>query len=60
MRRCIICEEPHEGFGRNAWPFIGRCCDACHIFVVLPEKMKTINEEIKEAEETLIGQRTLN
>jgi len=59
MRKCVICREPHDDFGKNAWPFIGRCCDACHLTVVLPARLSEITKEIEEAR-SLLGSRTLN
>jgi hypothetical protein len=25
--KCHLCGEQNEGFGNNAWPWRGRCCD---------------------------------
>jgi hypothetical protein len=34
--RCSICEGNFEGWGHNAAPFPGRCCEECNIEAVLP------------------------
>jgi hypothetical protein len=59
MTKCVICLEPCENFGRNAWPFIGRCCDACNLLVIIPARLRQITEDIEEAKD-LLGSRTLN
>jgi hypothetical protein len=39
--RCVICGRPINGDSHNAAPVIeGRCCDACNIAVVLPDRLR--------------------
>jgi hypothetical protein len=32
---CSICHLPYEGWGNNAAPYPGRCCDDCNGHVLL-------------------------
>jgi hypothetical protein len=36
---CSICGCAYDGFGHNAAPFPGRCCDACNWTVVIPARI---------------------
>jgi hypothetical protein len=38
-KRCAICHGPFEGWGHNAAPFPGRCCDDCNAQAVAPIRM---------------------
>jgi hypothetical protein len=33
-KRCSICHGSFEGWGNNAAPFPGRCCDDCNAEVI--------------------------
>ena len=37
--RCSICDEEFQGFGNNASPFKGVCCDECNGMHVIPARM---------------------
>ena len=38
---CVICEEPIEGYGNNARPYVeGRCCDVCNVSWVSPLRVR--------------------
>lgn len=48
--KCSICGKTIEtnyfgwAYGNNAWPINnGRCCDICNDFVVIPARIKNIN-----------------
>ena len=44
-KTCSICGEEYEGFGNNAQPVNdGRCCDKCNFTVVIPARLKLLNE----------------
>lgn len=51
LKICCICKEPYYGMGNNPYPIKerGRCCDKCDAEVVLPERLKGIEEEEKKA-----------
>lgn len=43
---CCICGKQIEGFGNNAEPIKeGVCCDECNIKVVIPERLKNMNNK---------------
>lgn len=46
--RCSICNEQYEGYGHNARPFEGRCCDDCNFEYVIPARIAEIYEGRKE------------
>jgi hypothetical protein len=37
--QCSICLADYVGFGHNAWPFLGRCCDDCNGRYVDPVRL---------------------
>lgn len=37
-RRRSICDENYDGFGNNAWPYKGCCCDECNEQHVVPAR----------------------
>ncbi len=39
-KTCSICRSKYDGFGCNAWPFKGRCCNACDSEFVLPARLE--------------------
>ena len=42
--KCIICGNLYEGYGHNPSPVIGgRCCDSCHIKVVIPARLRRLS-----------------
>ena len=43
IQRCSICKEGYEGFGNNAYPFKGRCCDECNETIVIPARLEMAN-----------------
>lgn len=36
---CSICNQPYYGWGNNASPFSGKCCDDCNSMVVIPYRV---------------------
>ena len=38
-KTCSICDRTYTGWGNNAAPFPGRCCDACNTEAVLPARI---------------------
>ena len=36
---CSICGRDYDGFGNNASPFEGRCCDVCNMTQVIPTRI---------------------
>jgi hypothetical protein len=34
-KTCSICQQTYTGWGHNAAPFVGRCCDCCNERAVL-------------------------
>lgn len=45
---CSICRKKYDGWGNNAAPLTGRCCDSCNSEIVMPLRIKlmTISEKI--------------
>lgn len=41
-KTCSICKQNYEGFGNNAAPFRGRCCDTCNSVHVIPARIAEI------------------
>lgn len=39
---CSLCGLRYQGWGHNAAPFEGRCCDVCNDIHVLPARLKTL------------------
>jgi hypothetical protein len=46
-RKCHLCGEQYEGFGNNAWPWRGRCCDECNEQAVAPVRLVLFQYEMK-------------
>lgn len=47
MKKCVICKEPYEGYGNNAYPVKdGICCDDCNLIKVIPARLKTVDKII--------------
>jgi hypothetical protein len=47
IKQCSICTRSYTGWGNNAAPFEGRCCDDCNARFVLPariDRMKAWDE----------------
>ena len=43
---CVICGEEYEGYGNNALPVKeGECCDQCNLKVVVPERVRQVEED---------------
>ena len=40
VNACSMCRKLYSGFGNNAQPFEGRCCDQCNADRVLPERIR--------------------
>ena len=38
-KKCSICGAEYEGYGNNAHPYDGRCCDRCNGTVVLTARI---------------------
>jgi hypothetical protein len=55
-RVCSICGKQNEpwrgriahGYGNNAAPFVGRCCSDCKMRYVVPARMGSLPEPIKQ------------
>lgn len=45
--KCVICGKDIDGYGNNAAPVKdeGSCCDKCNQDVVIPARMKALNEQ---------------
>ena len=43
---CSITGKPYEGYGNNAYPFPGRCCDEANIRYVIPARMMNVTPEM--------------
>lgn len=39
QHECSICGRTYIGYGNNASPYAGRCCDECNTTVVVPTRM---------------------
>jgi hypothetical protein len=39
VHTCSICADTYAGFGNNAFPFPGRCCNYCNGRVVIPARI---------------------
>lgn len=49
VHTCSITGRKYEGFGNNAYPFKGRCCDYANSYYVIPARIIGITPEmIKE------------
>ena len=48
---CSICRKPYTGFGNNAYPFPGICCDSCNAEYVIPHRMTLLYWQPKPKEE---------
>jgi hypothetical protein len=46
MKICSICDNIYTGFGNNAWPFKGRCCDWCNGYEVIPARLVRLKKYI--------------
>ena len=44
---CSICRQPYSGWGNNAHPFPGRCCDACNDVYVIPARFESLGFKAK-------------
>ena len=54
---CIFierCKNKIEGFGNNARPFEGRCCNQCNELVVIPLRMLMMMGKIDNLDELLV------
>ena len=48
VHTCSITGRKYEGFGNNAYPFKGRCCDFANSYYVIPARIMGITpDEIK-------------
>lgn len=36
---CSICKGKYIGYGHNADPYAGRCCDSCNMNAVIPARV---------------------
>jgi hypothetical protein len=39
---CSICRTNYQGWGNNAYPYPGRCCDSCDAECVVPARLAMI------------------
>ena len=42
MKKCSILGREYDGFGNNAYPFRGRCCDEANEQYVIPARVMGI------------------
>jgi hypothetical protein len=45
METCSICKSEYDGYGHNAYPFPGRCCDMCNDMMVIPARLKGLSAQ---------------
>ncbi len=51
MKECSICKFPYTGYGNNAAPINdGRCCDACNLEKVIPDRINNVIKIYQEAD----------
>jgi hypothetical protein len=43
ISQCSICKRYYRGFGNNAYPYDGRCCDRCDEEHVQPHRLLLMN-----------------
>lgn len=48
IHKCSICGEHYIGFGNNAQPYPGRCCDVCNDVHVIPARIARIYAQPKK------------
>lgn len=48
IKTCSICRAQYSGWGGNAFPFEGRCCDECDRGVVIPARMLAIRARARQ------------
>ena len=41
---CSLCDDNYTGFGNNAEPFNGRCCDKCNKAIVIPMRLHLLEK----------------
>lgn len=41
---CSICHTPYQGYGNNADPYDGRCCDQCNKQYVIPARIARVRK----------------
>ena len=49
-KKCSICGDNYRGFGNNAEPFQGICCDNCNEAIVIPAR---INQLVNKYQKTI-------
>jgi hypothetical protein len=42
VKVCSICKAEYTGFGNNADPYPGRCCDLCNSISVIPARITAL------------------
>ena len=48
---CVLCGKRIRGYGSSADPVKdGRCCDKCHVSVVIPARIRTVKESKEQKE----------
>lgn len=45
---CSITGKPYDGYGNNAYPFPGRCCDEANRRYVIPARLMSVTPEMVE------------
>jgi len=53
--KCSICGHAYAGFGHNAQPFPGRCCDICNDMHVIPARIRLMYPKPKQEEKNVKG-----
>jgi len=48
VNNCSICGDKIEGFGNNAEPFNGICCDQCNMTIVVPQRLNEMLNQINK------------
>ena len=48
ITKCVLCEKIIKGYGNNARPVKdGLCCDICGLRIVIPARIKLMENESK-------------
>lgn len=45
---CAICNAEYVGWGNNAYPFPGRCCDVCNAKYVIEARIDRLRVQAKQ------------
>lgn len=55
-KTCCICGQEFTGWGNNPWPVVNdpesRCCDDCNYFYILPARIRNVQTERSQSNNT--------